>query len=174
MKKFIVLIAALLAALLIVGCASKPAAPTGPTAADLIADAKSGASGVVAQATGSSQSAAEQNAVNNLKRGLKFVVGEQVDAQVKSGRLTSDLSVGIKQNMATALDRIPPSGAVKVGSGADGSGRGWAVYSIDQANALQLITSALNAIKDTVPVGNYTPSSGFDVQFTKAAAQEWK
>ena len=174
MKKLIVLIAALMAALLIAGCATKPPAPTGPTAADLIADAKSGASGVVAHATSSSQSAAEQNAINNLKRGLKFIVGELADAQVKSGRLTSDLAGGVKQNMATALDRIPPSGAVKVGSGVDGANRGWAVYSINQDSALQLITTAFNAIKDSVPVGNFTPSNGFADQFNKAAAQEWK
>jgi len=177
MKKLIVLIAALLAALFVAGCASKPAAPTGPSAADLMADTRSGApSGVVVgQATGASQSAAETNAINQLRRGLKYIVGESVDAQVQSGRLTSAVSTDLKQTIGTVLDRTPLSGAVKVGSGADGSGRGYAVYSIDKASALSLINSAATTAKETVQgSGNFNPNNGFDDQFVKAAAREWK
>jgi len=180
MKKLIVLIAALLAAMFVVGCATK--GPTGPTAADMIADAKSGApmGSLIGTATSqgtkdaSARSKAEQNAVNKIKMALSYIVSELVDAQVTSGRVSSSDASGIKQTVATVIDRTAVTGVKKVDSGADASFRAWAVYSLDKASALQSITSAVTTAKDAVSVGNFNPNNGFDDVFAKAAAREWK
>ena len=179
MKKLIVLVAVLLAALFVVGCASKPSAPpapTGPSAAELLAEAKGKAPmGVlVGQATGSSQPAAQTNAQGQLKRAMNYIAGQLVDAQVSAGRVSSAVSADLKSNIATALDRGAVENAKRVDSGADGSGRGWAVYSLDKASALQLITTAADAAKTVVAAGNFNPSQGYDDAFGRAAAMEWK
>jgi len=176
MKKVIVLIAALLAALFVIGCASKaPPAPTGPAAADLMTESRNSVSSgpLFGLATGSSQSTATDNAIIQLKRGLKVIVGELIQAQVKSNRVPGSAANDLNQTMATVIDRTPPAGAIKVGSGADGTGRGWAVYSIDKAAALQLITSAANSAKNSVAAGNFDPSIGFDDAFANNA-KDWK
>jgi len=180
MKKLIVLIAALLAALFVVGCASK--GPTGPAAADLMADAKGGAPAgtLVGQATAqgtkdsSAKSKAEQNAVNQIKRGLNSIAMNLIDAQVAAGRVSSSVQNEFKQNVTKAFDSVSVGGAQKVDSGADVTGRGWAVFVVDKASALQAITAAADAAKTVVPAGNFTPSSGFDAAFDRAAAMEWK
>ena len=177
MKKVIVLIAVLLTALFAVGCASKPApAPSGPSAADLMAGAKGSApmGALVGQAAAGNQTTAERNAMNQLKRAMNYIAGQLVDAQVQSGRVSSAVSSDLKTNIATALDRGSLEGAQKVDSGADSTGRGWAVYSIDKANALKLITAAVNTAKDAVSAGNFNPNQGYDDAYNKAAGMEWK
>ena len=179
MKKLFVLFAVLLAALFVVGCASKPAAPAapaGPSAAELMASAKGGAPmGVlVGQATASSQTTAQNNAVIQVKRGLKAIVVELVDAQVTAGAVASSVSTQLKQAMSAAIDGTTIGGIVKVDSGADVTGRGWAIYSLTKDEALKVITSAANEAKENVAAGNFAPSSGFDNVFAKAAGMEWK
>jgi len=176
MKKVIVLIAALLAALFVVGCkTAAPAAPAGPSASELMASARGGAPmGVmVGQGTASSQRQAEQNAANRLKRGLGYIAEQLVDAQVQSGRLAASVSGDLKSTMNAALENVSIS-AQRVDSGADSTGRGWAVYSLDKASALQAVTAAANAAKEKVAAGNFNPSNGFDDAYAKAAAMEWK
>jgi len=174
MKKLSVLLAVLLAALFVVGCASKP--PAGPAAADLLAEAKVGApSGtLVGQATASSQRTAENNAAAMIKRALKYIVGELVDAQVQSGRVSTSISTQLKQTTNTALDSAGLNGIHKVDSGADTAGRGWAVYALNKDEALKEINIAVTAAKEDVAAGNFNPSEGFDAIFLKAAGMEWK
>ena len=155
----------------------KPApAPAGPSAADLLAEAKGSAPmGVlVGQATGGNQASAERSAINQLKRAMNSIAGELVDAQVASGRVSGSVASDLKTNIATALDRGSAGTTQKVGSGADSAGKGWAIYSIDKASALQTITSAVNAAKENVAAGNFNPNNGFDEAYAKAAAREWK
>jgi len=177
MKKVILLIAVLLAALFVVGCASKaPPAPTGPSATELMASAKGGApmGALVGQATASSQRQAETNAIGQLKRAMNYIAQQLVDAQVSAGRVSSAVSADLKSNIATALDRGAVETAKRVDSGADGSGRGYAVYSLDKASALQIITGAVNAAKGVVAAGNFNPNNGYDAAFDNAAGREWK
>ena len=179
MKKLFVLFAALLAALFVVGCASKP--PAGPTAAELMAEAKSGAPNgtLVGQATArgtkdaSAQRQAEQRAVNQIKRALTFIVGELVDAQVQSGRVSSSVSGELKQTASAALDKAALGGVQKVESGADATFVAWAVYSLSKDEALKEVTKAVNAAKEKVSAGNFNLND-FDAKFTAAATREWK
>jgi len=169
MKKVIVLIAALLAALFIVGCASKP--PAGPTAAELLSSAKGNAppGALVGQAT--SKGNAEQSAVLQIVRGLQYIASEMIDEQTAGGRLTSSVAADFKSNVNSALTRVAID-AVKVESGA-GSDMNYAVYALERGEALKVINKVTNAAKEVVAAGNFN-TNNFDAAFAKAAAREWK
>ena len=176
MKKFIILVAALLAAMLIVGCASKPAAPTGPSASELLAEAKGSAPAgtIVGQATSKSgKSRAEQNAMSQIIRGLIYIVGEMIDEQAAGGRLTASAASDLKESVSSILSRAGLSDVVKVDSGASAAGEGWAVYSLSKADALKEITKAVNLAKESVSAGNFN-FNNFDAKFAAALTKEWK
>jgi curli biogenesis system outer membrane secretion channel CsgG len=176
MKKFIVLITALLAALLIAGCASKPAAPTGPSAAELMSDAKNSApsDAIVGQATArSGKDRAEQNAINQIVRGLGSLVAEMVDEQSAAGRLSATVASDFKQAVVTALSKSNLGSVKKVDSGVSAAGEGWAVYALGKAETLAEVTKAVNLAKETVAAGNFNLSN-FDAKFAAAAGKEWK
>jgi len=181
MKKMFVLVAALLAALLIVGCASKPAAPTGPSASELLSSAKGNApdGALVGQATGRAGSAddsikrAEQNAALQLIRAMTYIAGEMIDEQSAAGRLSAAVAADFKTNVQTALSRTAIGGeAVKVESGA-GSDMGYAVYYLTKADTQKILTKVVNLAKESVAAGNFN-FSNFDAKFAAAAAREWK
>jgi outer membrane murein-binding lipoprotein Lpp len=169
MKKLMVLTAALLAALFIVGCASKP--PAGPTAAELLSSAKGNAPGgtLVGQAT--SKGNAEQGAINQLARGLTYIAGEMIDEQAAGGRLTAGVAAEFKQKVNLGLTRVAID-AIKVESGA-GSDGNYAVYALDKTEALKSLTKAVNAAKEEVAAGNFNLNN-FDAAFAKAVMREWK
>jgi len=174
MKKFVVLIATLLAALLIVGCASKPsAAPSGPSAAELLASAKEKApSGVlVAQAT--AKGSAEQTALRQLLRAMTFIVGEMIDEQSAAGRLSAGVASEFKANVSTLISKASLGKAVKVESGTGAGDMGYAVYYLGKAETLAEITTAVNLAKEQVSAGNFN-FNNFDVKFAAAIAREWK
>ena len=176
MKKLIVLIAALLAALLIVGCASKPAAPTGPSAAEMMSDAKNNApsSALVGQATSKSgKDRAEQNALLQIVRGMTYIVGEMVDEQAAGGRLTATVAADFKVAVNSALSRANLGNAVKVDSGVSAASEGWAVFYLDKGETQKEITKAVNLAKESVAAGNFN-FSNYDAKFAVAAAREWK
>jgi len=181
MKKFIVLIAALLAALFIAGCASKPAAPSGPSASDLLASAKGNApSGVlVGQAVakqGSKEDSikkAEQNAMLQILKAIQYIATEMVDEQTTSGRISAANSAEFKQTLNLAISRSSIGDAVKVESGAGAGDTGYAVYYLDKAGALKIFNVAVTAAKEAVSARNFN-NDNFDSWFAKAAAREWK
>jgi len=172
MKKLSVLTAVLLAALFVVGCATKP---SGPTSAEVLAENKANVpSGVlVGQATASNQATAERNAAAQVKRALKFIASELVDAQVKAGGINSAISTELKQTINTALDNTTINGLVKVGSGAEGGG--WAIFTLNKEESLKEVNIAVNVAKENVGgSGNFDPNEGFSEAFAKAADLEWK
>jgi len=181
MKKFIVLVAALLAALFIVGCASKPAAPSEPSASDLLASAKGNApSGVlVGQAIakqGSREDSirrAEQNAALQIIRAIQYIAGEMIDEQVTSGRLSASVVSDFKTTINTALSRTGID-AVKVESGAGAGDTGYAVSYLDKAGTLKVFNSAVTASKESVSGTRNFNNDNFDAVFARAAAREWK
>jgi len=179
MKKLIVLIAALTAALLIAGCASTP---SGPSAAELMAAAKNNAPAgtLVAQATGTAgkdkdaaTKKAEQNAVLQLTRGLIYIAGEMIDEQAKSGGIASGVAGDFKSNVNTALQRVAMTEAVKVESGVGAGDVGYAVYYLTEAEAQKILAKAVNAAKEVVAAGNFNYSN-YVAMYNKAAAREWK
>jgi len=175
MKKLIVLIAALLAALLIAGCASKPAAPTGPSAAELLSNARGGApDGVlVGQATAKGGSA-DQTAMRQLLRAMSYLAGEMIDEQAAGGRLTSSAASDFKVNVSTMISRSTLTGAVKVDSGTSAAGDGWAVYYLDKGEALKELNKAVGLAKEQVAGTSNFNTNNFDAKFALAAAREWK
>jgi PBP1b-binding outer membrane lipoprotein LpoB len=181
MKKLIVLIAALLAALLIAGCTSKPAAPTGPSASELMASAKGNApDGVlVAQATGRGGSKedaikkAEQNAILQLVRGMSYIVSEMIDEQAAGGRLSASIASDFKSNIQTSLTRVSLAEVVKVESGTGAGDVGYAVYYLDKAETQKVLTKVVNAAKEVVAAGNFN-FSNYDAKFAAAITKEWK
>ena len=176
MKKFIVLITALLAVLLIAGCASKPAAPTGPSAAELLADAKNSApsGALVGQATSKSgQQRAEQNAILQIIRGMQYITAEMVDEQAAAGRISAGAAAEFKNGVNSVLSRTNLSNVTKVDSGVSVAGEGWAVYSLDKSETQKELTKAVNLAKESIAAGNFN-FSNFDAKFAAAAAREWK
>jgi len=173
MKKFIVLIAALFAALLIAGCASKPAAPSGPSAAELMASAKDKApAGVlIGQATG--KGSVDQVALRQIIRGMTYIVGEMADEQSAAGRLSAGVASEFKQTVATILSRANLGNAVKVEVGTGAGDMGYAVFYLDKAEALKEITKAVNLAKESVAAGNFN-FSNFEAKFAIAITKEWK
>jgi len=180
MKKLIMLIAVLLAALLIIGCSSAP--PAGPSASEQMASAKNNApiGTLVGQATGTAGKdkdaaikKAEQNAMNQLARGMVYVAGEMIDEQSASGRLSAAVAGDFKSNVNTALSRVSFAEAIKVESGIGSGDVGYAVYYLTKDEAQKILTKAVNAAKEVVAAGNFN-FSNFDAAFAKAAGREWK
>jgi len=180
MKKLFVLFAVLLAALFVVGCASKP--PAGPTAAELMAEAKSGApmGALVGQATAqgskdnSAVNKAEQNAMGQIKKGLVSIVAEMLTAQVQEGRLQSATAEEFRTSVNGLLQMASLTGIQRVDSGNDAAFKSWAIVALSKAEALKEITSAVNAAKRDVSGSSNFSLDGFDAAFAKAADKEWK
>jgi hypothetical protein len=178
MKKLIVLIAALLAAMLIVGCVSTP---SGPSASEMMASAKNNApSGtLIGQAIGTAGKdrdaaikKAEQNAVLQIVRGLQYLVGDMIDEQSASGKVSAAVAPEFKQKVNLGLTRVSLVEVVKVESGAAGD-TGYAVYSLNKTEAQKVLVKVVNAAKEEVAAGNFD-FNNYDASFNKAAAREWK
>jgi len=175
MKKLSVLIAILVAAMFVVGCASTPK-DTRPSASDLLAETKSSApvGALVGQATASSgQKKAEQNAMAQIIRGMMYIVGEMVDEQVTAGRLTAAVGTSFKQTVNNYLGTASLVNVTKVDSGVGNGDAGWAVYALSKDETLKEITKAVNLAKESVAAGNFN-FNNFDAKFAVAAGREWK
>jgi len=170
MKKVVVIIAALCAALA-VGCASTP------PASDMMASAKNGApdGALVGQATGSSEQMADADAKYQLTRAMSFIVKDMVDAAVAAGTIQSGPAETFRQGVNTALTRISLSAAVKQGSGV-GSGKVyWAVYSMSKAEVIRVINQAVTASKQANSgVNAFTIDKLIDQAYATHQAREWK
>ena len=173
MKKLIVMAAALLAALFIVGCASTG----GPVASDLMSNAKGDAPDgtLVGQATAGSVQQAEQRAKLQLVKGLAYIAKELIDEQVASGRLSNSVSSDFQTYVNTALTNSSLSSAVKVGSGTDTTKekKAWAVYYLERGDALKEVNAAVTAAKKEVAAGNFN-TDNFNAKFAAAISREWK
>jgi len=171
MKKVVVIIAALCAALVVVGCASTP--PAG----DMMANAKNGApaDALVGQATGDSEQRAEANAKYQLARAMSEMVKDMVNAAVAAGVLQSAPAETFRQGVNTALTRNNLTGAVKRGAGV-GSGKVyWAVYSMDKAEVIRVINNAVTASKQVNTTANaFTIDKYIDNAYSTHQAREWK
>jgi hypothetical protein len=177
MKKLIVIVAALLATLLIAGCATP-----GPSASEMMASAKGNApdGSLVGQGTGTAgkdkdaaMKKAEQNARFQLVRGLTFVIKDLVDEAVAQGRLTSSTGEEFRQGVNTALSRSTLPGATKVDSGFGSGDVAWCIFYLEKGDALKIATSAVNAAKEVVSAGPFNLNN-FDAKFAAAAGREWK
>jgi len=175
MKKLSVMIAVLIAALFVVGCAS------GPTASEMMSNAKGSApdGALVGQATAKESSKdastkkSQDRALSQLVRGMAFIVGELVDEQVASGRLSSNVSDEFRRLVISALSSTPLNGARRLEQGFGAGDTAWSVFYIEKAEALKEVTNAVNAAKKSVAAGNFN-LDGFDAKFSAAAAREWK
>jgi len=176
MKKLSVMIAVLIAALFVVGCAS-----TGPTASEMMSDAKGSApiGALVGQGTAKESSKdastkkAQDRALSQLVRGMAFIVGELIDEQVASGRLSSNVSDEFRRLVISALSSTPLNGARRLEQGFGAGDTAWSVFYIEKADALKEVTNAVNAEKKDVAAGNFN-LDGFDAKFNTAASREWK
>jgi len=174
MKKLMVMIAVLTAALFIAGCATTG----GPTVSDKLSEAKSNApAGVlIGQGTAkeSSKEAAEKKAKDRaifaLVKGMNFIATDIVDDAVTAGRLTTADATTLKQSISSALTRSALNRAVKVDSGTIGKDEAWAVYYLDKADVLREIDAAVAA--SNPPRGFNTNS--FDSKYPAAANRDWK
>ena len=174
MKKLIVLIAALLAAMLIVGCASKPAAPSGPSAAELLASARSNAPDGVLVGQATAKGAADQTAMRQLLRAMNYLVGEMIDEQTTAGRLSAGAASDFKVSVTTIISRSTLPGAVKVDSGVSAAGDGYAVYYLEKGETLKEINKAVGLAKEQVGGTSNFNTSNFEAKFAATAAREWK
>jgi len=180
MKKLIVIVAALLATLLIAGCASTP---SGPTASEMMSSAKGNApdGSLIGQGTapttGKDKDAAEKKAQDNarfqLVRAMTFIVKDLVDEAVAQGRLTSGTGEEFRQSVNTALSRSTLPGATKVDSGFGAGDVAWCVYYLDKGDVLKIINAAVNAAKEVVSAAAFN-TNNFDAKYGPVAAKEWK
>jgi len=176
MKKLIVMIAALTAAMFIVGCAS-----TGPSAGELMGSAKNSApeGTLIGQATAKESSKdaslkkSQERALGQIVRGMSFIVSELVDDQVASGRLSENVKDEFKRLVISTLSISSLSTVVKQDQGFGAGETAWSVYYIERADALKEVTNAVNAAKQEVAAGNFNLND-FDAKFKLAAARDWK
>lgn len=170
MKKAVLIIAALCAALLVAGCASAP--PAG----DSMADARRSApdNTLVGQATGSDAKGAEDDAKYQLVRGMAAMVKDMVDDAVAAKALDSGISEQFRQAVNTALTKINV-GAVKQGSG-EGKGKVfWAVYYMEKGEVIKAINQAVAAGKSAFPAAaTFAIEGRIDKAFAAQASKEWK
>ena len=178
MKKLSVLIAALLAALFIAGCASTG----GPSASDMLAEAKNKApeGSLVGQGTGTAgkdtdaaAKKAEENAKFQFRRAMSWIVKEMVDDAVTAGRLSSGVAEDFRQSINTAITRVQLTGATKADAGIAAGNVAWAVYYMEKGDVLKAVTACVNAAKQDHPAGAFN-LDGFDAKFKAAANREWK
>jgi len=181
MKKFVVLIVALLVALFIVGCASN--APTGPSASELMASAKSNAPDgtLIGQglATGSAKERdatlrkSEQSARLALVKGMVSIVRDLIDESVTAGRLSASVSDEFRQIVTGLLGRSALNSAVKQDQGFGAGDTAWTVYYMEKGEVLKEINNAVNLAKKEVAAANFNTNS-FDAKYAAAIAREWK
>ena len=179
MKKLIVLIAVLMAAMLVVGCVSTP---SGPSASEMMASAKGNApdGSLIGQGTGTAgkdkeaaAKKAQENARFQLVRAMSAIVKDLVDEAVAQGKLTSGTGEEFRQSVNTALTRSTLPGAVKVDSGFGAGDVAWCVYYLEKADVLKIINAAVNAAKEVVSAGPFN-TNNFDAKYGPVAAKEWK
>ena len=176
MKKLIVMIAALLAALFIVSCAS-----TGPTASEMMSSAKNSApdGALVGQATAKEKSKdasakkAEETAKFQLRRAMSFIVKELVDDAVTAGKLSSGVAEDFRQSINVALTRVQLNGAVKQDSGFGAGDTAWAVYYMEREDVRRAVNAAVDAAKKEHPAGAFN-TDGFNAKYAAAVNREWK
>jgi hypothetical protein len=176
MKKLIVMIAALTAALFIVGCAS-----TGPSASEMMSSAKNSTppGTLVGQGTAKESSKdastkkSQDNARFQLVRAMSFIVKDLVDDSVASGRLSSGVAEDFRQGINTALSRSILSNAVKQDQGFGAGDTAWTVLYMEKADVLKEINSAVNIAKQNFAAGNFN-TDGFDAKYNTYSAREWK
>jgi len=177
MKKLTVLIAALVAALFVAGCATT----SGPTVNDKLSEAKSSAPAGVLIGQGSakegSKEAAEKKAKDRamfaLVKGMMVIANDLVDEAVSQGRIASADGTELKQNISTALSRSGLNRAVKVDAGTIGKDEAWAVYYLEKADVQKEIDTAVTAAKEKVSARNFNINN-FEAKYPAAANREWK
>jgi hypothetical protein len=172
MKKVVVIIAALCAALVVVGCASAP------SASDMMSKAKNSApsGALVGQATGNTDQKADSDAKYQLVRGMSAMVKDMVDAAVADKTLQAGAPTEtFRQGVVTALTRISLSSAKKLGSG-QGSGKVyWAVYSMDKSDVTRVLTQAVNASKQlNASASAFTIDKYINAAYANQSGREWK
>jgi len=173
MKKLIVTIAALTAALFIAGCAT-----SGPTVSDKLSEAKSSAPAgtLIGQGSAkeSSKEAAEKKAKDRayfaLVKGITFIAKDIIDDAVTAGRLATGDADALKLNVQNAIARSALNRAVKVDAGTIGKDEAWAVYYMEKADVLKEIDAAVAA--SNAPRGFNTNS--FEAKYPAGANREWK
>jgi len=177
MKKLIVLIAALMAVMFVVGCATNK----GPTASELMASAKGsvGDGNLIGQATAkegskeASEKKAKERALFQIVRAMSYIVKEMADEQIASGRLSANVSDQFNTLVTTALQRSSLGSVQKADGGFDGSDTAWVIYYQSKADTLKEVTNAVNAAKREVAASNFN-FDNFNAKFDAAAAREWK
>jgi len=178
MKKFVVLIAALLAALLIAGCASAP----GPSASELAASAKGDAPAgtLIGQGTAkegskdASEKKAKDRALFALAKGMNSVAEKMVDDAVKAGKVNSGTDANeLKSTMLAALSKSSLGGVQKVDGGIVGKDEAWVVYTLDKGEVLKEIQKAIDAAKDAKKAPRSFDTSDFDKEYA-ATDKDWR
>jgi len=178
MKKSILLVAVLLSALFIAGCAS---APAGQSSNEMMSSAKNNApdGSLIGQGTAkekdkdASMKKAESNARFQLVRAMSYIVKELVDDAVSAGRLTTGVAEDFRQSINTALTRSILGNAVKQDSGFGADNTAWVVFYLSKGDTLKEINNAVNAAKELHAAGPFN-TNGFDAKFDAAIAREWK
>jgi hypothetical protein len=174
MKKIILMIAALCAALAVVGCASSPSSPP---ASEMMASARRNApeGTVVGQATGSDASKADSDAKYQITRAISFMVKDMVEEAVAADVVEYTPAEAFRQGVNTALTRISMSAAVRQDSGM-GSGKVyWAVYYMDKSEVVKVINQAVAASKAVNPdAAAFSIEDRIDKAYSTHAAREWK
>jgi hypothetical protein len=176
MKKIAWVIAALCAALVVVGCASTP------TASEAMEDARRSApSGALVGMA----SAKEKNKDESLKksdtlakaqlvRAMSFIAKDMVDEAVADGIIDSGIASEFRKGIDAALGRISYP-ASRLGQGTAKGNEAWTVWSMDKAGVTEAITEASNVSKNSNPgAAGFNPKSGIDKAYNTHAGKEWK
>jgi len=166
-----VIIAALCAALVVVGCASTP------PASDMMASAKKSApsDALIGQAIGDSDQKAEANAKYQLARAMSEMVKDMVNSAVAAGVLQANTAETFRQGVNTALVRNNLTAAAKQGSGVGKGKVYWAVYYMGKVEVVKVINNAVTASKQVNPgAGAFTTDKWIDQAYATYSAREWK
>jgi len=171
MKKIVVIVAVLCAALVVVGCASEP------PASDMMSSAKSNAPGdaLVGQATGTDAQKAEANAKYQLARAMSAMVKDMVDAAVAANVIQSAAAETFRKGVDTALVRNNLTSAVKQGAGVGKGKVYWAVYYMGKTEVIKVINNAVAASKQVnTNVSAFTIDKYIDKAYSTHQPRDWK
>jgi hypothetical protein len=178
MKKMVVMIAVLCAALFLAGCVS-----SAPPASEGMASAKSSAPAgtLVGQATapkGSSKDEtmkkSETSAKSQLVRAMTFIVKDMVDEAVTAGTVAAAVAEDFRLGINSNLSRSNLNGAVKAGQGEGAGGVWYTVLYMDKAEVVKEINTAVNASKQANPAAGAFTTDNIDKAFSTYADREWK
>jgi len=180
MKKILVMILSLCAALAFLACASKPPASSGmpPNIANARRDAPedvlvgigNAKMGTVAQ----SRNIAATRARAEISNTLDSMVKNMVRDYTASSEVDPQAALAFQENITVTLSKSNLSGAVIINEEPDSDGQWWCVMHLSKANVAKEISQAQAAARLAVPaLASFDAEKRMNEAFEQARSEGW-